>query len=119
MHLMVARLRTLFAALFLMMTAVAAGAQTAADPIRYTVSFPAPHTHYVDVSAAVPSQYAATCSTSGGSSRRRGVATRSSRRKRGRRANSSGIEARMLQRLEAATKPCGEYGAFPLTYASL
>jgi predicted metalloprotease with PDZ domain len=60
MHLMVARLRTLFAALFLMMTAVAAGAQTAADPIRYTVSFPAPHTHYVDVSAAVPTGGAST-----------------------------------------------------------
>jgi predicted metalloprotease with PDZ domain len=29
-------------------------AQTATDPIRYTVSFPAPHTHYVEVSAAVP-----------------------------------------------------------------
>src|SRR5688572_8672790 len=51
---MVARLRTLLAALFVMQTAVLAGAQTAADPIRYTVSFPAPHTHYLEVSAAVP-----------------------------------------------------------------
>ena len=38
------------------MTQVAsAGAQApAAEPIRYTLSFPAPHTHYVEVSAAVP-----------------------------------------------------------------
>src|SRR5512139_2620384 len=28
--------------------------RTAADPIRYTLSFPAPHTHYVEVSAEVP-----------------------------------------------------------------
>jgi predicted metalloprotease with PDZ domain len=51
---MVARNRTVLAALFVMQTAVMAGAQTTLDPIRYTVSFPAPHTHYVDVSAAVP-----------------------------------------------------------------
>ena len=51
---MVARFRTLLAALFVMQTAVTAGAQTAADPIRYTVSFPAPHTHYIEVSASVP-----------------------------------------------------------------
>ena len=51
---MVARFRTLLAALFVMQTTVIAGAQTAADPIRYTVSFPAPHTHYIEVSAAVP-----------------------------------------------------------------
>jgi predicted metalloprotease with PDZ domain len=31
-----------------------AGALAAAAAIRYTVSFPAPHTHYVEVSAAVP-----------------------------------------------------------------
>ena len=35
-------------------------AQTAAagarppDPIRYTISFPAPHTHYMEVTAVVP-----------------------------------------------------------------
>jgi predicted metalloprotease with PDZ domain len=29
-------------------------AQTRPDPIRYTLSFPAPHTHYVEVRAAVP-----------------------------------------------------------------
>lgn len=51
---MVARLPALLAALFVMQTAVIAGAQTAADPIRYTVSFPAPHTHYIEVSASVP-----------------------------------------------------------------
>jgi predicted metalloprotease with PDZ domain len=32
----------------------AAAAQRTAAPIRYTVSFPAPHTHYVEVTAAVP-----------------------------------------------------------------
>ena len=37
-----------------MMHAVAAGAQTPPDPIRYTLSFPAPQTHYVEVTAAVP-----------------------------------------------------------------
>ena len=36
------------------MHAAAAGAQTPPDPIRYTLSFPAPHTHYVEVTAAVP-----------------------------------------------------------------
>jgi predicted metalloprotease with PDZ domain len=38
--------------------APAARAQTpaAAQPIRYTLSFPAPHTHYVEVSAAVPTE---------------------------------------------------------------
>ena len=40
--------------LVLMMHAAAAGAQTTPEPIRYTLSFPAPHTHYVDVTAAVP-----------------------------------------------------------------
>jgi predicted metalloprotease with PDZ domain len=39
----------------LLMTHVAlAAAQTPAEPIRYTVSFPAPQTHYVEVSAVVP-----------------------------------------------------------------
>ncbi len=34
--------------------AAAARAQTAPEPIRYTLSFPAPQTHYADVTAAVP-----------------------------------------------------------------
>jgi predicted metalloprotease with PDZ domain len=34
-------------------TGVALRAQTL-DPIRYTLRFPAPHTHYVDVEAAIP-----------------------------------------------------------------
>ena len=29
-------------------------AQPTAEPIRYTLSFPAPHTHYVEVAAEVP-----------------------------------------------------------------
>ena len=41
-------------ALFLMMNATSAVAQTTVEPIRYTLSFPAPHTHYVEVSAEVP-----------------------------------------------------------------
>jgi predicted metalloprotease with PDZ domain len=42
-------------ALMLLMThAASAAAQTTADPIRYTVSFPAPQTHYMEVSAVVP-----------------------------------------------------------------
>src|ERR1044071_4888990 len=40
--------------LILMMHAATAGAQTAPEPIRYTLSFPAPHTHYVEVTATVP-----------------------------------------------------------------
>ena len=61
MHPMVARIPALLLAVFVMHTA-AASAQTASDPalnpapdsIRYTVSFPAPHTHYVEVTALVP-----------------------------------------------------------------
>jgi predicted metalloprotease with PDZ domain len=41
-------------ALFLMMHAAAASAQSAPEPIRYTLSFPAPQTHYVEVTASVP-----------------------------------------------------------------
>jgi predicted metalloprotease with PDZ domain len=41
-------------AVFLMMHAAAARAQSAPEPIRYTVSFPAPQTHYVEVTATVP-----------------------------------------------------------------
>jgi predicted metalloprotease with PDZ domain len=33
---------------------LAAGAQQTAEPIRYTVSFPAPQTHYMEVTAVVP-----------------------------------------------------------------
>ena len=54
MHNMVARLSVLLAALLMMLDVAAAAAQTAPDPIRYTLSFPAPHTHYVEVAADVP-----------------------------------------------------------------
>jgi len=37
-----------------MMHAVAARAQSAPEPIRYTLSFPAPQTHYVEITATVP-----------------------------------------------------------------
>jgi len=40
--------------LILMTHAAAADAQTAPEPIKYTLSFPAPQTHYVEVTAAVP-----------------------------------------------------------------
>ena len=54
MQQMVARLPALVAALLLAQHAVPAAAPTPPDPIRYTLSFPAPHTHYVEVSASVP-----------------------------------------------------------------
>jgi hypothetical protein len=41
------------AALFAMQTTTTLEAQ-AQDPIRYTLRFPAPHTHYVDVEATYP-----------------------------------------------------------------
>src|SRR5213075_2880239 len=41
-------------ALILMTHAAAAMAQSAPEPIRYTLSFPAPQTHYVEVTATVP-----------------------------------------------------------------
>src|SRR5215208_6576590 len=41
-------------AVFLMMHAVAARAQGAPEPIRYTLTFPAPQTHYVEITATVP-----------------------------------------------------------------
>jgi predicted metalloprotease with PDZ domain len=41
-------------ALILMTHAAAAMAQSAPEPIRYTLSFPAPQTHYVEVAATVP-----------------------------------------------------------------
>ena len=50
---MVARMPGLCLALFLMMNATSAVAQTTVEPIRYAFSFPAPHTHYVEVSAEV------------------------------------------------------------------
>jgi predicted metalloprotease with PDZ domain len=50
---MVARLLGLLAAAFVM-TAATAVAQTVPEPIRYTLSFPAPHTHYIEVTALVP-----------------------------------------------------------------
>jgi len=51
---MAAKHSRLLVALFLMTHAAAAGAQTAPEPIRYTLSFPAPQTHYVEVTATVP-----------------------------------------------------------------
>ncbi len=59
---MAAKPHSLLLAVMLLMThTVPADAQTTGataaagtDAIRYTVSFPAPHTHYVEVSAAVP-----------------------------------------------------------------
>src|SRR5512142_2725242 len=54
-------LAPLFTAIVLMTYPASAPAQTtrsstpaAAEPIRYTVSFPEPQTHYVDVDVAVP-----------------------------------------------------------------
>jgi len=41
-------------AAFLMQTPLPAAAQTAPEPMRYTLSFPAPHTNYFEVSAVVP-----------------------------------------------------------------
>ena len=51
---MAAKHSRLLVALFLMTHAAAAGAQTAPEPIRYTLNFPAPQTHYVEVTATVP-----------------------------------------------------------------
>jgi predicted metalloprotease with PDZ domain len=47
-------------AFFRMTHAAAAHAQTAPEPIRYTLSFPAPQTHYVEVTATVPTERRAT-----------------------------------------------------------
>ena len=44
----------LLLAAVVMQPAQPASAQTAPDPIRYTLSFPEPHTHYVEVAALVP-----------------------------------------------------------------
>ena len=51
---MAAQHSRLLVALFLMTLPADARAQTAPEPIRYTLSFPAPQTHYVEVTAAVP-----------------------------------------------------------------
>ncbi len=56
---MAAKLSALLTALLLMTNAATATGQTTpgsttAEPIRYTLTFPAPHTHYVEVSAVVP-----------------------------------------------------------------
>ena len=53
---MTAMLRiTLLVSAVLMIHAASVAAQTA-EPIRYTLSFPAPHTHYVEVRAVVPTE---------------------------------------------------------------
>jgi predicted metalloprotease with PDZ domain len=58
MRLMVARIPVLLLVAFVMHSPFSASAQTApapgSEPIRYTVSFPEPQTHYVEVSAVVP-----------------------------------------------------------------
>ena len=54
MRIMLARIHVLILALVVVSYAAPAAAQTTSEPIRYTVSFPAPQTHYVEVSAAVP-----------------------------------------------------------------
>lgn len=46
--------RRLLFALALMCVIVSGARAQALDPIRYTLRFPAPHTHYVDVEAAIP-----------------------------------------------------------------
>ena len=55
---MVARIPALLLTVFVTQHAFPAAAQTAPDPapdpIRYTLSFPEPHTHYVEVTAVVP-----------------------------------------------------------------
>jgi len=51
---MVAKLSALIMATFFMTYAIPAGAQNAAEPLRYTVTFPAPQTHYMEISVAVP-----------------------------------------------------------------
>jgi len=40
----------------LVLVPYAASAQQSLAPIRYTLEFPAPHTHYVEVTAAIPAQ---------------------------------------------------------------
>ena len=49
-----ARRHLLFLAATLLMTSAAPGAAQSAEPIRYILSFPAPQTHYAEVTASVP-----------------------------------------------------------------
>jgi predicted metalloprotease with PDZ domain len=51
---MVARIPVLLLAVFVTQNAQPAVAQTSRDPIRYSLSFPEPHTHYIEVTAVVP-----------------------------------------------------------------
>jgi predicted metalloprotease with PDZ domain len=51
---MVAGFTGVLAAVFLISNAVLAMAQTTVDPIRYTLRFPEPHTHYIEVTAVYP-----------------------------------------------------------------
>jgi predicted metalloprotease with PDZ domain len=51
---MVARLLGLLPAAFVALNASDAGAQSATAPMRYTLRFPEPHTHYVEVTADTP-----------------------------------------------------------------
>jgi len=54
---MASRLIVLLVAAALLMThPETAAAQSAAEPLRYTLSFPAPQTHYMEVSASVPTE---------------------------------------------------------------
>jgi predicted metalloprotease with PDZ domain len=47
--------RRIFLAIVFMCTAVTAGVDAQPlEPIRYTLRFPAPHTHYVEIEAAIP-----------------------------------------------------------------
>jgi hypothetical protein len=51
---MVARILGLLLAALVMHHPSPASAQTAVDPLQYTLRFPEPHTHYVEVEAVVP-----------------------------------------------------------------
>jgi predicted metalloprotease with PDZ domain len=51
---MVARIGGLLLAVFVMQAASLASAQTALEPMKYTLRFPQPQTHYVEVTAVVP-----------------------------------------------------------------
>ena len=51
---MVARLLGVLAAVLVMQIGGSATAQTGGDPVRYTLAFPEPHTHYIEVTANIP-----------------------------------------------------------------
>jgi predicted metalloprotease with PDZ domain len=53
---MVARKSLILLAVLLVQVSYPAAAQTPLEPIRYTLSFPAPQTHYVEVTAVVPTE---------------------------------------------------------------